>query len=410
MSWLENLKIAAVALWANWLRSVLTMLGLIIGVGSVVLIVAIGVGTQKFVKDQFRSFGTNVVVVGEDRPPDGLTQNTDRRIRPLTIEDMEALRTQIGAISRASGILSENGRVVWNNKDADGRIYGMEPELARILNWSVRKGRFFTDKEVQQRARVAVLGEEIADELFGTEQPVGKQILVNGRTMTVIGVLEKRSGAFRGYLQFLERGAIMPFTVVQESLISNVTPFGRRVRIIFLETKPAETIEAVTFQVTNLLRARHQITAEDDFFVGNAQEILNVFNAIAAGLTVMLGLIAAIALLVGGINIMNIMLVSVTERTREIGLRKALGASEGVILAQFVIEAVLISVLGGLIGLGLGWGAAALVGALSPIKPEVTPMAVFLAVGVATGIGLFFGVFPARRAARLDPIVALRTE
>jgi len=202
----------------------------------------------------------------------------------------------------------------------------------------------------------------------------------------------------------------MPITLVQETLLPSNSPFGQRIEQIYIETKPGETIETTTFQVTNLLRRRHQITEEDDFFIGNAQEILNVFNAIAAGLTVLLGLIAAISLVVGGINIMNIMLVSVKERTREIGLRKALGASEEVILAQFVIEAVLISVLGGAIGITLGTGAATAVAAISPLKPEVTPLAVVLAVTVAGGVGLFFGIFPARQAARLDPIAALRTE
>ncbi|AGY59954.1 ABC transporter permease [Gloeobacter kilaueensis] len=401
MPWYENLRVAAVALWANRLRSVLTMLGLIIGVSSVILIVAIGVGAQKFVKDQFRGFGTNVVIVGEDR--------FSKSARPLTMADMEAMRTQIGSVDRVSGMLAQTGRAIWGNKDADCRIYGLQPELASILNWQMEKGRFFTDREVRERAHVTVVGTDLAQELFGYEDPVGKQILVNHQPMTVIGVTGRQT-AFKGYLQYVERGTMIPLTVVQESLITNDTPFGKSIGLIFLQTKPGETIEAVTFQVINLLRARHQITAEDDFFVANAQEILNVFNTIAAALTVMLGFIAAISLLVGGINIMNIMLVSVKERTREIGLRKAVGASEEVILIQFVIEAILISIVGGAVGIAFGWAAAALVGVATPLKPEVTPVAVAIAVAVATGVGLFFGVFPARQAARLDPIVALRTE
>jgi putative ABC transport system permease protein len=400
MPWYENFRIAASALWANRLRSLLTMLGLIIGISSVILIVAIGVGTQKFLKDQFRSFGTNIVIVGEDPGPSNH--------RPLTISDVEALGTQIAAVGRAAPFIAEDGRVVYKNLNGNGRIYGITPELVTMLSFPLIKGRFFTQEEMDQRAHVVVIGEQLSKQLFSADSPLGKQILVKGQAMTVIGVTKQV--ALKGYLSYVERGLMMPLTTVQETLISSNTPFGKHVEMVFLETKPGETIEAATFQVTNLMRMRHQITAEDDFFVGNAQEILNVFNSIAAGLTVLLGLIAAISLVVGGINIMNIMLVSVKERTREIGLRKALGASEEVILVQFVIEAVLISVVGGCIGMLLGIGASSAVGAISPLKPEVTPMAIILAVSVAAGVGLFFGIFPARQAARLDPITALRTE
>ncbi len=400
MPWFENVRMAALALWANRLRSLLTMLGLIIGIGSVILIVAIGVGTQKYVKEQFKSFGTNIVVVAPDQGARGF--------RPLTMADAAAIGTEVSTVQDYAPFLAENGRVVWKNRNADGRIYGVTPKLSTMLNLPIIRGRFFTERELRERTRVVVIGEELARELFIAEEPLGKKVLINGLTATVIGVT--RQVAFKGYLGYVERGLMMPLTVVQESLISSQTPFGRRVSLIFLETKPDETIETVTFQVTNLMRRRHAVTEQDDFFIGNAQEILNVFNGIASGLTVLLGLIAGISLLVGGINIMNIMLVSVKERTREIGLRKALGASEEVILTQFVIEAVLISLVGGLIGMLLGVGSAQLVSAFSPLKPEVTPGAIVLAVSVATVIGLFFGIFPARQAAKLDPITALRTE
>jgi len=399
MPWYENLRVAATALWANRLRTLLTMLGLIIGISSVILIVALGVGTQKFVKDQFKSFGTNIVVVIEAPGP--------RTFRPLTMADAEALR-QVSAVNRVSPFMAQFAKVVWQGRDSEGRIYGISANLADMLSFPLVKGRFFTEQEEKSRARVVVVGESLARDLFRGEDPLGKRILVKNQPLTVIGVTKQV--AMKGYLGYVERGLMMPITLVQETLLPSNSPFGQRIEQIYIETKPGETIETTTFQVTNLLRRRHQITEEDDFFIGNAQEILNVFNAIAAGLTVLLGLIAAISLVVGGINIMNIMLVSVKERTREIGLRKALGASEEVILAQFVIEAVLISVLGGAIGITLGTGAATAVAAISPLKPEVTPLAVVLAVTVAGGVGLFFGIFPARQAARLDPIAALRTE
>jgi putative ABC transport system permease protein len=203
---------------------------------------------------------------------------------------------------------------------------------------------------------------------------------------------------------------MIPLPVVQELLIPSITPFGRKVTRIFLEAKPDETIEQVTFQAVNLIKRRHQVTEQSDFFVGNAQEEINIYNNIARGMTAFLGFVAAISLLVGGINIMNIMLVSVQERTREIGLRKALGASEEVILAQFVIEALVISMVGGLLGVGVGIGLVSLVATFSPLKPEVTPLAIVLAVGVSGSIGFCFGVFPAQQSAKLDPITALRTE
>lgn len=419
MPWIENVRVAVRALWANRLRSILTMLGLIIGISTLILVLALGVGTQKFLKDMFKNFGTNVVVIGE--------QPGQRNFRPLTLSDVEALRTQASTIQRVAPFLdARNVRVVWQSQNTSGRLFGLTPEIATMLNLPIVRGRFFTQKEMDEYARVVVLGEELSKELFMTEDPIGKQVLINSQivkakkpkdqkaakgslsqAMTVIGVTQRL--AF-GYLHQLERGMIIPLPVAQQLLIPSDTPFGQKVTRIFLEAKPDETIEQVTFQAVNLIKRRHQVTAQSDFFVGNAQEEINIYNNIARGMTVFLGFVAAISLLVGGINIMNIMLVSVRERTREIGLCKALGASEEVILTQFVIEALVISVVGGLLGTSLGIGLVNLVAAFSPLKPEVTPIAIALAVGVSGGVGFFFGVFPAQQAANLDPITALRTE
>lgn len=432
MPWFENVRVAVLALWANRLRSMLTMLGLIIGISTLILVLALGVGTQKFLKDMFKNFGTNVVVIGE--------QPGQRTFRPLTLSDVEALRTQTSAIQTVAPFLdARNVRVVWQSQNTSGRLFGVTPELTTMLNLPIIRGRFFTQKEMDDYARVVVLGEELSRELFRTENPIGKQVLLSSQTlgvsnpnsktsnsqnatkgslskptligssqaMMVIGVTQRL--AF-GYLHQLERGMIIPLPVAQKLLIPSDTPFGQKVSRIFLEAKPDETIEQVTFQAVNLMKRRHQVTEQNDFFVGNAQEEINIYNNIAEGMTMFLGFVAAISLLVGGINIMNIMLVSVRERTREIGLCKALGASEEVILTQFVIEALVISVVGGLLGLSLGIGLVNLVAAFSPLKPEVTPIAIVLAVGVSGGIGFFFGVFPAQQAANLDPITALRTE
>lgn len=421
MPWFENVRVAMQALWANRLRSMLTMLGLIIGVGAVILVIALGVGTQKFLKDLFKNFGTNVVVIGEQRG--------QQTFRPLTMSDVEALRTQTSAIQRVAPFLDQrNVRLVWQRHNTSGRLYGIAPELAAMLDLPIVRGRLFTQREMDDRARVIVLGEALSKELFTAEDPIGKQVLINSQatkkpnqntddskpmltgssqTMTVIGITQRV--AF-GYLYPLERAMMIPLPVAQELLIPSDTPFGRKVSRIFLEAKPNETIEQVSFQAINLLKQRHQVTQQSDFFVGNAQEELNIYNNLARGMTVFLGFVAAISLLVGGINIMNIMLVSVKERTREIGLCKALGASEEVILTQFVIEALVISMVGGLLGVALGIGLVKLVAAFSPLKPEVTPLAIILAVGVSGSFGVFFGVFPAQMAANLDPITALRTE
>jgi putative ABC transport system permease protein len=428
MPWFENVRLAASAIWANRLRSGLTMLGLIIGITAVILVVSLGIGIQKYLKEQFKTWGTNVIQIDEQR--------AQRDSRPLTLADANALRTQVTTARRVAPVLDGNARIIWKNKDTTGNIQGMTPEMSDMLSIPVVKGRFFTQGEMEKRTRVVVIGNELSQEIFGNEDPVGKTILINvqtqqqtssdssaqnskpsknekpkiisiSQTLTIIGVTQK--GAFEGFIT-MSRGLMIPLSITQELLIPSNTPFGPRVSRVLLEAKEGESIEQLTFQAVNVMKKRHQITQQDDFGVANLQGQLDVYNKIASGLTIFLGFVAAISLLVGGINIMNILLVSVKERTREIGLRKALGASEEVILVQFVIEALFISVVGGLLGVALGVGLVSLVGILSPLKPEVTPLAILLSVGVSGGIGLFFGVFPARQAADLDPITALRTE
>ncbi len=428
MPWFENIRLAALALWGNRLRSGLTMLGLIIGIGAVILVVSLGIGIQKFLKEQFKTWGTNVVSI-QEKPG-------QRTFRPLTVNDAEALRTQASTVRQIAPLLEEtNARVIWQNRKSTGTILGLTPEIAAMLNIPVEKGRFFQQREMEERSRVVVIGSELGKELFRGEDPIGKALLirsqtakpqasseqnqtttkkkdnpkinVHSETLTIIGVIKE--GVSEGHIP-MGRGLMIPLPVVQELLIPSNTPFGRKVSRIFLEGKEDETIQQVTFQAVNVMRQRHQISKQDDFMTFNLQEQLNIFNTVAQGLTVFLAFVAAISLLVGGINIMNIMLISVKERTREIGLRKALGASEEVILTQFVIEALFIAVVGGLIGIILGVGVVTLVATFTPLKPEVSPLAMALAVGVSGGVGLFFGVFPARQAANLDPITALRTE
>ncbi len=426
MPWFENIRLAASALWANRLRSGLTMIGLIIGVSAVILVVSLGIGIQKYLKDQFKTWGTNVIEI--------YSQPGQKTFRPLTMADADALRTQVNTAQKVVPVLDGSARIVWQNHNTIGKIQGLTPEMAVMLHIPVVQGRFFTQKEMDDRARVAVIGSDLSKELFGDKDPLGKtisissqsiklqasdtqeqstksktkpQLLTNSQSLTVIGVTQK--GAFEAHIT-MSRGLMIPLPAIQELLIPSNSPFGRKVSHIFLEAKEDETVEQLTFQATNVMKQRHRIIRQDDFAVKNRQDELNVYIKISQGMTVFLGFVAAISLLVGGINIMNIMLVSVKERTREIGLRKALGASEEVILTQFVIEALFISIVGGLFGIALGIGLVNLVGILSPLKPEVTPLAILLSVGVSGAIGLFFGVFPARQAADLEPITALRTE
>lgn len=400
MNWLENLKLAADTLWANRLRSLLTMLGLIIGISSVILVTALGVGAQQFVKEQFQDIGTNVIALFDEGP------RIEGR-QPLTLADAEAIRKEAATVQNVAPIAYGDGQVVWGSRSSQVQINGTPASLAEMIKINYTKGRFFTSGEIQSRSRVVILGESLSKRLFNYEEPIGKTVILKDQPLIVVGVT--RRGFFESWVD-LDRGLMIPLPLAIESLIESDSPFGKKVSGILVQGKPDTTVQEVTFEVKNLMRLRHRVTDREDFIIGNIQEILDIFNNVALGVSVLLGLTAAISLLVSGIGITNVMLVSVTERTREIGLRKALGASEEVILTQFVMEAVLLSLAGGLIGVLLGIIGAVAIGHFSPVKPEVTVWSILLAVGVSGGSGIFFGVFPAQRAANLDPIVALRSE
>lgn len=400
MNWLENLKLAADTLWVNRLRSLLTMLGLIIGISSVILVTALGVGAQQFVKEQFQDLGSNVIALFDEGP------RIEGR-QPLTLVDAEAIRTGAATVQNVAPIAYGDGQVVWSNRNLQVQINGTPASLAEIIKINYIKGRYFTFFEIAERARVVILGESLSKQLFNYEEPIGKTVILNNQPMIVVGVT--RRGFFESWVD-LDRGLMVPLPLAIESLVESDSPFGKKVAGILVKGKLDTTVEEVTFEVKNLMRLRHNVTDKEDFIIGNIQEIIDIFNNVALGVSILLGVTAAISLLVSGIGITNVMLVSVAERTREIGLRKALGASEEVILTQFMMEAVLLSLVGGLIGVLLGVIGAAAIGQFSPVKPEVTIWSVLLAVGVSLGAGIFFGVFPAQRAANLDPIVALRSD
>jgi putative ABC transport system permease protein len=404
MDLIESAKMAGKTLTANKLRSTLTMLGIIIGNASVIAMIGIGQGAQKLASEQFESLGPNVLFVTP-----GAREARNRTFdlpRTLVLEDAKAIASQVPSIREVAPQRQSQLPLVYQNLNSNSLVVGTTKEFLSVRSFDMQKGRFITDQDVERNTQVVALGSEVADRFFGNRDPIGDEIRIKGITFRVVGVLQSK-GAFLGNNQ--DDAVYVPISTMASRLTGRTSPYGLDLTFISIAAKNEASIPAAEFQITNLLRLRHQITAEDDFTVQTQKDILTIVNTITGGLTVMLAAIAAISLIVGGIGIMNIMLVSVTERTQEIGLRKAIGASQSDILIQFMIEAVILSAAGGLLGTLIGVGGIMLVGAVSPLQAGVSPIAIAIATSVSGGIGLFFGVVPARQAAKLDPIVALRS-
>ncbi len=404
MDLFESGKMAVKTLAANKLRSTLTMLGIIIGNSSVIAMIGIGQGAQRLAAEQFESLGPNVLFVTPGAR-EARNRTTDFP-RTLVLEDAKAIASQVPSIREVAAQRQSQLPIVYRSLNSNSLVVGTTPEFLSVRSFDMAKGRFITDQDVERNTLVVALGAEIATKFFGNRDPIGEQIRIKGINFQVIGVLQAK-GSFLGSNQ--DDAAYIPISTQANRLAGRTSPYGLDLTFISITAKDEASIRAAEFQITNLLRLRHKITTEDDFTVQTQKDILRIVGTITGGLTAMLAAIAAISLLVGGIGIMNIMLVSVTERTSEIGLRKAIGASQQDILIQFIIEAVILSAMGGLLGTLVGAGGIALVGTFSPLKAAISPTAIALAVGVSGTIGLFFGVFPARQAAKLDPIVALRS-
>ena len=399
----ESVKMSMATLVANKLRSSLTMLGIIIGNASVIAMVGIGQGAQKLAAEQFEALGPNVLFVV---PGSRETQNTTFDIpKTLVLADAYAIATQVPSVKEVAPQLQNRQLVNYRNRNAMTRIVGTTPEFLAVRSFDVAQGRFINELDIKRSAPVTILGSDLAERLFERQDPIGEQVRIKDVTFQVVGVMQPK-GAFMGTNQ--DDALYIPITTMSNRIVGRTSPYGVTLTFISASADENET-SAAKFQIANLRRLRHKIVNEDDFTVDTQKDILSIVNTITGALTIMLAAIAGISLLVGGIGVMNIMLVSVTERTQEIGLRKALGATQQDILIQFLIEAVILSAIGGLAGTLVGVGGVTLVGMLTPLSAGVSPIAVFLAVSVSGGIGLFFGVVPARRAARLDPIVALRT-
>lgn len=402
----ESVGMAVRTLRANKLRSGLTMLGMIIGNAAVITMVSVGLGTQRYVTQEFESLGTNVLFVlpsvGRGAGPGTIQANT------LVLADVEAIAKQVMAVAAIAPEKSDRFRVTYGSQDTQVSVTGTTPDYPTVRSATVSQGNFFSLLDMQGNNRVAVLGSATASSLFGNQNSIGKKIHIQNRSFRVIGVMAER-GSSIGRNQ--DEVVYIPIKVMVDQLSGQDTIHSSpTVNSISVSANTPDDSALVQYQIENLLRLRHNILqGENDFTVRNQQDLLQSANNITNILILMLGATAAVSLLVGGIGIMNIMLVSVTERTQEIGLRKAIGATRSDIMSQFTIEAVLLSTVGGFLGIGLGVGGTLLVAVLSPLEAVLSPPAIVLAVGVSGAIGLIFGVVPARSAARLDPIIALRS-
>lgn len=401
----ESITIALNALAGNKLRSILTMLGIIIGVGAVIAMVSIGMGVRDKVSSSIAGLGSNLIMVTPGAPSaSGVRQAAGSGIT-LTVKDAQAIAHEVSGVSQVAPTVSRQYQLVAGNQNWTTSVQGTTPEFLEVRNMALQAGSFITNKDLETRDRVAVIGSTVAASLFGDINPIGQSIRINNAPFRVIGVLESKGQSAGGGDQ--DDVVIVPLTTAQERLMGITY-----VQLINIQADNTDVINQVQEDVTALLRARHRLGPDkpDDFTVRNLVSVMATAQEATGTITLLLGNIAAISLLVGGIGIMNIMLVSVTERTREIGIRKALGARYYNILMQFLIEAVVIGVAGGTAGIMVGIGGAYAISSIAGWNTVISPASILLAFGFSIAIGLFFGIYPARKAALLDPIEALRYE
>lgn len=412
MNFIESFRIAIGSLLINRLRAVLTTLGIIIGVGAVISLVSLGRGVEAYVSAQFQDLGSNILFVFSSAP----ASNTRTTIMPLTTIEGAALNNSSIAPSVRQVAMEYNiaGTVIAESKRTTIAISGTTPNFVEVRNWKPRLGgTFISQSDVDNASRVAVMGTTIVERLYGDKNvdPIGRTIRINDRVFTVIGVMEEKSAGILG-----DQNAVLyvPISTAQTRLDESRTKDGGyQVDVFNVQAVSEKVMDQATREIEAYLTEAHnvQFQGEQDFQIINQKDLLNSLGQITGVLTAFLAMIAGISLLVGGIGIMNIMLVSVTERTREIGLRKAVGARGRDILTQFLIESLILSVLGGMIGIGLGWFASVIASALIPeLKVSISLDAILLATAVSSFVGIFFGLYPASRAARMKPIDALRFE
>ena len=400
----EAFNMAAKTLVSNKLRSSLTMLGIIIGNASVITLVGLGRGAQTLAKNQLSNLGANVLFI--------VPGNNDTRRRGisfpknLVLEDSIAINNQVPSVKKVAPQISANEIVQSGSKSLNISIAGITPEFLEVRSFEVDKGRFISQSDVDGARSFVVIGPDLKDEFFDNGKVLGEKIRIKEQTYEIIGIL-KPKGAVFGSNQ--DKNAYIPLTTMVNRITGKDPTYGISLSFISVEAIDKSQTSAAKFQITNLLRQRHKITRDDDFAVRSQEDALNIVTNITSGLTFLLAGIGAVSLVVGGIGIMNIMLVSVSERTEEIGLRKAIGAKQSDILIQFLFEALILSTIGGLIGTTTGLTGVLFLGIITPLPASVGLTTTVSTMMISGSIGLIFGVLPAKRASKLDPIVALRS-
>jgi putative ABC transport system permease protein len=405
---LASLRIALRALMVNKMRSALTMLGIIIGVGAVVARIAVGSGAKQRIAEQIASMGSNLLIVLSGSSTSGGLRFGSGTVPTLNVGDAKAIQTEIPSVKYVAPTLGGGAQVVFGNQNWSTVINGTTPEALEIREWPLSSGRSFTQQDVDGATKVCLLGKTVADNLFGGIDPVGQVIRIKNVPFTVIGVLAPKGQSTQGQDQ--DDTIIVPLTTAQKKLFG--MQFPGMVRVIMVQARQPEVMKDVENQINDLLRQRHHIQPkqDNDFSVRNLTEIMSTAEQSASVMSLLLGAIASISLIVGGIGIMNIMLVSVTERTREIGIRIAVGAKGRDILLQFLIESLVLSLIGGTMGIGIGVAGTLILSSFTQWPTLFSVKAILLAFLFSGSVGVFFGFYPARKASMLNPIEALHYE
>jgi putative ABC transport system permease protein len=407
---LQSARVALRALRVNKLRSILTMLGIIIGVGAVIAMVGVGSGAQARVAEQIQSLGSNLIIVLSGSTTAGGIRLGQGSQLTITEEDSASIAREIPAIQASAPSMRGNAQVVYGNLNWATGIQGVTPDYSEVREWGIATGRFVSSEDVDGAAKVALLGQTTAQNLFGDVDPLGQVIRIKKVPFTVVGLLDRKGQNSWGQDQ--DDVVLIPLSTAKKKVLGVSQANARSVGTISVKVRAGEDMTEAEAQMRALLRQRHRLQPyqDDDFTIRNLSEILQTQEESSKVMTYLLAAIASVSLLVGGIGIMNIMLVSVTERTREIGLRMAVGARGRDILMQFLVEAVTLSLIGGIIGIVLGLGGSRAISQFAEWRTLVPPEAIAMAFGFSAAVGVFFGFYPARKAARLDPIEALRYE